>query len=67
MRHNSAANVCLLLSGAEGSEAMEEFGKEKLDGLCKFAPFANSIPSHERNADVISWLNLVAFQSAFLS
>jgi len=33
--------VCAMLSAAEGWEAMEEFGKAKLDWLRKFAPFAN--------------------------
>ena len=59
--------VCATLSGAEGWEAMEEFGKEKLDWLRTFAPFANGIPSHDRIADVISRLNPKAFQSAFFS
>lgn len=59
--------VCAMISSAEGWEAMEEFGNEKLDWLRKFAPFANGIPSHDRIADVISRLNPKAFQTAFLS
>ena len=57
--------VCAMISGAEGWEAMEEFGREKLPWLRKFAPFANGIPSHDRIADVISRLNPKAFQQAF--
>jgi len=45
--------VCATFSGAEGWEAMEEFGNEKLDWLRRFAPFANGIPSHDRIVDVI--------------
>lgn len=48
--------VCPVLSGAEGWKAMEEFGKEKLTWLRKFAPFANWIPSHNCIATVISRL-----------
>ena len=59
--------VCAMLSGAEGWEAIEEFGKSKLDWLRKFAPFANGIPSHDRIADVISRLNPKTFQACFRS
>jgi predicted transposase YbfD/YdcC len=59
--------VCAVLSGAEGWEAMEEFGKAKLDWLRKFAPFANGIPSHDCIATVISRLRPEAFQSCFVS
>jgi len=59
--------VCAILSGAEGWEAMEEFGKEKLDWLRKFLPFANGIPSHDCIASVMSRLNPKAFQACFVS
>ncbi|MBK1722821.1 ISAs1 family transposase, partial [Thiocystis violacea] len=59
--------VCAMLSGAEGWEAMEEFGKEKLEWLRKFAPFANGIPSHDCIASVISRLNPKTFQACFVS
>lgn len=59
--------VCAMISGAEGWEAMEEFGKEKLDWLRKFAPFANGIPSHDCIASVISRLNPKTFQACFIS
>lgn len=59
--------VCAMLSGAEGWEAIEEFGKNKLDWLRKFAPFANGIPSHDCIAAVISRLNPKAFQACFRS
>ncbi|NEV65161.1 ISAs1 family transposase, partial [Thiorhodococcus minor] len=59
--------VCATLSGAEGWEAMEEFGKEKLDWLRRFAPFANGIPSHDCIASVISRLNPKLFQTCFIN
>jgi predicted transposase YbfD/YdcC len=59
--------VCAMISGAEGWEAMEEFGKEKLDWLRKFALFANGIPSHDCIASVISRLNSKTFQACFIS
>jgi predicted transposase YbfD/YdcC len=59
--------VCATASGADGWEAMEEFGKEKLDWLRKFAPFANGIPSHDCIANVISRLNPKTFQACFIS
>jgi predicted transposase YbfD/YdcC len=59
--------VSATLSSAEGWEAMEEFGKEKLDWLRKFAPFANGIPSHDCIATVISRLRPEAFQRCFVS
>ncbi len=59
--------VCAVLSGAEGWEAMEEFGQEKLDGLRKSAPFANGIPSHDGIATVISRLRPTAFHSGFVN
>ena len=43
--------VCAKLSGANAWEAIEEFGKNKLDWLRRFAPLANGIPSHDRIAD----------------
>lgn len=54
--------VCAMLSGAEGSEAMEEFGEARLDWLRKFSPFANGVPPHDRIAAVISRLNPTIFQ-----
>ncbi|WP_246585434.1 ISAs1 family transposase [Thiorhodospira sibirica] len=59
--------ICATLSGAQGWEAMEDFGKAKLDGLRKFAPFANGILSHDRIAPVMSRLNPKAFQQVFLT
>lgn len=57
--------VCAVVGGAEGWEAIEEFGKEKLDWLRRFAPFANGVPSHDCIANVLSRLSPKGFQSCF--
>ena len=59
--------VCAMASGANGWEAMEEFGEAKLDWLRQFAPFANGVPPHDRIAAVISRLNPKMFQTCFCS
>ena len=59
--------VCAVLSGADGWEAIEEFGKAKLDWLRQFAPFIHGIPSHDCIAYVISRLRPKAFQACFVS
>src|SRR5687768_5410258 len=38
--------IATVISGAEGWEAIETFGKEKLEWLRKYFPFANGVPSH---------------------
>ena len=45
--------ICATVSGAEGWEAIEEFGHEKEDWLRKFMPLKNGIPSHDCIAYVI--------------
>ncbi len=59
--------VCAVSSGANGWEAIEDFGKEKLDWLRKFAPFANGVPSHDCIANVMSRLSPKGFQECFRS
>ena len=59
--------LCAVSSGADGWEAIEEFGQEKLDWLRKFAPFANGVPSHDRIANVLSRLSPKGFQQCFRS
>lgn len=58
--------VCALLSGAEGWEAIEEFGQNKLDWLRQFVPLKNGIPSHDCLAYVISRLSPKEFQRCFM-
>jgi predicted transposase YbfD/YdcC len=59
--------LCAVSSGADGWEAIEEFGQEKLDWLRKFAPFANGVPSHDCIANVLSRLSPKGFQQCFRS
>lgn len=39
--------ICAVVSGANGWEAIEDFGYEKLDWLRQFAPFEHGVPSHD--------------------
>jgi hypothetical protein len=54
-----------VISGAEGWEAIETFGEEKLDGLRKYFPFANGVPSHECIRIVLISLSPQALQGCF--
>jgi predicted transposase YbfD/YdcC len=46
--------ICAVISGAEGWEAIEQFGKDKEDWLKKWIELANGIPSHDCIARVIA-------------
>ncbi|MBK1720398.1 ISAs1 family transposase [Thiocystis violacea] len=59
--------VCAVVSGADGWEAIEEFGREKLDWLRAFARFANGVPSHDCIANVVSRLTPKGFGECFRS
>lgn len=45
-------SICAIVSGADGWEAIERFGKSKLDWLRQYIELENGIPSH----DCISWV-----------
>lgn len=59
--------ICAVVSGANGWEAIEDFGREKLDWLRRFAPFRNGVPSHDCIANVVSRLSPKGFQACLLS
>jgi predicted transposase YbfD/YdcC len=59
--------ICAVVSGANGWEAIEDFGREKLDWLRQFAPFENGVPSHDGMANVIARLSPKGFQACWLS
>lgn len=59
--------ICAVVSGADGSEAIEDFGLEKLDWLRRFAPFRNGVPSHDCIANVVSRVSPKGFQTCLLS
>ncbi len=59
--------VCAVVSGADGWEAIEDFGREKLEWLRRFALFGNGVPSHDCIANVISRLTPKGFGECFRS
>jgi len=59
--------ICAVASGAEGWEAIEPFGKEKLEWLRKYVPLANGIPSHDCIAYVLCRLSPQKFRDCFMS
>ncbi len=58
--------VCAVASGAEGWEAITEFGHAKLDWLRRFIPLKNGVPSHDCIAYVISRLSPEGFRRCFM-
>jgi len=59
--------ICAVVSGADGWEAIEDFGHEKLDWLRQFAPFRKGVPSHDGIANVVARLSPKGFQACLLS
>ena len=59
--------VSAMASGADGWEAIEDFGKEKLDWLRKYVPLENGVPSHDCIAYVLSRLSPNKFRECFMS
>ena len=57
--------ICAVVSGAEGWEAIEEFGHAKRDWLKKYGRFDHGLPSHDCIARVISRLSPKGFQTCF--
>ncbi len=54
-----------VISGAEGWEDIEIFGKHKLDWLRKFRPFTSGIPRHDTIARVLCRLKPEEVEQAF--
>lgn len=59
--------VCAVVCGAEGWEAIEEFGWTKLDWLRRFVPLTNGIPAHDTLARVLSRVSAHGFEQCFAS
>jgi predicted transposase YbfD/YdcC len=57
--------VAAVVSGANGWEAIEEFGKAKLDWLRRFFPYDNGVPSHDCIRRVFCALSPKALQRCF--
>jgi len=58
--------ICAMLSGADGYEAIEEFGRNKKQWLKGFLPLKNGIPSHDCIRYVLIRLPPEQLQSAFI-
>ncbi len=57
--------IAAVVSGAAGWEAIEEFGKAKIEWLRRFLPFTNGVPSHDRIRVVMISLSPKGLQSCF--
>src|SRR5438552_6529693 len=60
-------SVCTLLTGGEGFQDMELFGKSKHAWLQTFLALPHGIPSHDTFGRVFARLNPQRFQACFLS
>ena len=58
--------IAAVISGAEGWEAIETFGEEKLEWLRKYFPFAHGVPSHDCIRMVMISLSPKALQACFV-
>src|SRR6266566_2928300 len=59
--------VCTLLTGGEGFQDMELFGKSKVSWLQTFLALPHGIPSHDTFGRVFARLNPERFHECFLS
>ena len=59
--------LCTLLSGGEGFQDMELFGKSKRAWLQTFLALPHGIPSHDTFGRVFARLNPRRFQACFLA
>lgn len=60
-------SICAVLSGAEGWEAIRQYGQAKLAWLRQFIPLAHGIPADDTIARVISRLSAKGLQECFVS
>lgn len=60
-------SICAICSGANGWEAIEEFGHEKLDWLRQYVPLKNGVPSHDCINYVLARLSPTQFRDCFMS
>ncbi len=59
--------VSAVASGADGWEAIEDFGKEKLDWLRQYIALENGVPSHDCISYVLSRVSPAGFRDCFMS
>jgi predicted transposase YbfD/YdcC len=58
--------LCAVLCGMDDWEAVEEWGKERLEWLRQHAPFENGIASHDTISRVFAALDSATFQACFI-
>lgn len=59
--------ICAVASGSDGWEAIEQFGKEKLEWLRQYIPLVNGVPSHDCIAYVLCRLSPQKFRDCFMN
>lgn len=59
--------LSVVISGADGGEAIEDFGKEKLNWLRQYIALENGIPSHDCIAYVLSRVSPSGCRDCFMS
>ncbi|MFZ2449804.1 MAG: ISAs1 family transposase [Methylovulum miyakonense] len=59
--------ICSVISGAEGWDAIEQFGKDKEEWLKKWITLENGIPSHDCIARVIARIEPTQMTKCFIA
>jgi predicted transposase YbfD/YdcC len=59
--------ICAVVSGAEGWEAIELFGRTRLAWLRRYVPLAKGVPAHDTLARVLSRISARGFETCFAS
>ncbi|EOU49823.1 H repeat-associated protein yhhI [Escherichia sp. KTE114] len=59
--------ICVVISGAEGWEDIEDFCGTRLDFLKQYGEFENGIPFHDTIARVISCISPAKFHECFIN
>ena len=60
-------SICAVISGADGWEAIEQFGNDKEEWLRKWIALENVIPSHDCIAHVISRIKPSEMTDCFIA
>src|SRR5580698_10610669 len=62
-----AIAICAVISGGDGWDDIEQYGKQKLQWLKTFLELPNGIPSHDTFARVFSLVDPEKFEACFYS
>lgn len=60
-------SICAVISGAEGWEDIEDFGKVHIDFLKQYGDLDNGIPVHDTIARVVACINPKKFHECFIN